>query len=404
MHSRRNFIEKVATGLAGTAATIAAPSVLGANSRIRLGIIGNGDRGQQILREALVFPNVECVAAADVYTRRLDELKAIAPNAKAYSDYRALLDDRSIDAVLIATPQHLHSEQFIAALDAGKHVYQEKTMAFTLEQAKAMRSALERAKGRTVQIGHQWTSWGHFADAVSFSTPDLLGKVTSIQAHMFRNTPHGKPQWTRQLYPDMTPASIDWNAFLGEAPQQDFDANRFHNWRLFWDYSGGNVFENMSQQLAFWYKALNLEIPYAVSMTGGLFLWKDGREVPDTMNVSMEHAEELMFNWSSGFGNDKLNVTEEVLGDRGTITHTQQSIRYSPQKVNRRDGNEMAGMSPNQRGAHMQNFLDHIRGAAKNLACPFDLGYRVSVTCRMAVESYRQQRTVYWDAAQEQIV
>jgi len=401
MQSRRNFIGKVATGIAGT---LAASNVLGASDRIRIGIIGPGARGSEILREALSLPNVECIGAADVYTRRLEDVKKIAPNVKTYLDYRHLLEDRDVDAVLIATPQHLHSEHFTASLDAGKHVYQEKTMAFTVAHAKRMRAAVERAGGRrVVQIGHQWSSTGAMTDAVSFLKAELVGKVTAIEAHMYRNTPHGKPQWARPVYPDMTPENIVWKSFLGEAPDRPFDPNRFINWRFFWDYSGGNVYENMCHQVAFWYKAMDLKIPTAVTMTGGLYLWKDGREVPDTMNVSLKHAEELMFNWTSSFGNDELGVSEEVLGDNGTISHTPQSIRYAPQKVNRRDGNEMVGATRNQRAGHMANFLDSIRGtAAPN--CPFDLGYRVAIACRMAVESYRQQRTVHWDSSREEIV
>jgi len=401
MQSRRNFIGKVATGLAGT---LAASSVLGASDRIRIGIIGPGARGSEILREALSLPNVECIGAADVYTRRLEDVKKIAPDAKTYLDYRHLLEDRDVDAVLIATPQHLHCEHFTAALDAGKHVYQEKTMAFTVAHAKRMRAAVEQAGSRrVVQIGHQWSSTGALTDAVSFLKSDLMGKITAIDAHMYRNTPHGKPQWARPVYPDMTPESIVWKSFLGEAPDHPFDANRYINWRFFWDYSGGNVYENMCHQIAFWYKAMDLKIPTAVTMTGGLYLWKDGREVPDTMNVAMVHSEELMFNWTSGFGNDELGVSEQVLGDNGTITHTPQSIRYEPQKVNRRDANEMKGVTGNQRAGHMANFLDSIRGLTTP-NCPFDLGYRVAIACRMAVESYRQQRTVRWDAAKEEIV
>jgi predicted dehydrogenase len=202
----------------------------------------------------------------------------------------------------------------------------------------------------------------------------------------------------------MTAENIVWKSFLGEAPQRPFDPNRYANWRFFWDYSGGNVFENMCHQVAFWYKVMNLGIPTQVTMTGGLYLWKDGREVPDTMSVSMVQPEDLLFNWTSGFGNDKLGVTEEVLGANGTITHTPQSIKYAPQKVNRKDGNEMAGATRNERAGHMQNFLDAIRDSGKPVNCPFDLGYRVAIACRMAVESYRQQRTVRWDAAKEEIV
>jgi predicted dehydrogenase len=402
MQSRRLFISKVATGLAGT---LAASNVLGANDRVRIGIIGPGDRGSQILREALACPNVECVGAADVYTRRLDDVKNIAPAARTSLDYRHLLDDKSIDAVLIATPQHLHCEHFVAALDAGKHVYQEKTMAFTVAHAKKMRAAVERAgPKRTVQIGHQWTSYGHIPDALDFLQPERIGKVTSIEAHMYRNTPHGKPQWSRLVHPDMTAANIVWKAFLGEAPPRPFDANRYINWRFFWDYSGGNVYENMCHQLSFWYKVMGLKIPKSATMTGGLYLWKDGREVPDTMNASLEHDEELLFNWTSGFGNDQLGVTEEVLGDNGTIVHTQQSIKYVPQKVNRKDSAEMLGSTRSERAAHMRNFLDSIRDPSVRLNCPFELGFRVAVACRMAVESYRQQRTVRWDAEKEEIV
>ncbi len=175
--------------------------------------------------------------------------------------------------------------------------------------------------------------------------------------------------------PDMTPENIVWKEFLGEAPDVPFDANRYINWRFFWDYSGGNVYENMCHQLSFWYKAMGLSIPTKVTMTGGLYLWKDGREVPDTMNVSMEHLnEEMMYTWDSGFGNDQLKVTEDVLGDNGTISHTTQSIKYTPQKVNRKDGNEMVGATRNDPKAHMQNFIDCVRDPSQKPNCPFELG------------------------------
>lgn len=401
MDSRRNFIGKMASGIAGAMASPA--GVLGANDRIRLGIIGPGARGMGIVREAIACPNTEFAAFADVYTRRLEEAKQAVPGAKTYLDYRYLLDDKSIDAVLIATPQHLHCEHFVASLDAGKHVYQEKTMAFTVDHAKRMRASFQRAGGkRVVQIGHQGCSSGLAADARSFVAMGKLGKVTAINAHHYRNTPHGKPQWSRPVFPDMTPENIIWKSFLGEAPPRDFDADRFINWRFFWDYSGGNVYENMCHQLAFWYVPLKLQIPKAVTMTGGVFLWKDGREVPDTMNVSMEHPEEILFSWDSGFGNMHLGSGTYVLGTDGTISNGQQ-IRFLPEKVNQPDGNEMVGQSKTAPRAHMQDFFDAIR-TGKEPNCPFEIGFRVSIACRMAVESYRQGRTVRWDPVKEEIV
>src|SRR5258708_17537816 len=179
MYSRRSFIEGVASGVAATA--LSSSRVLGANERIRLGIIGAGGRGKELMRFALACPNTEIVGAADVYTRRLEEARKLAPNAKTYLDYRHLIEDNSVDAVLIATPQHLHCEHFVASLDAGKHVYQEKTMAFTVDHAKKMRAAFQRTGGkRTVQIGHQWTSTGQIQDAATFLTPELMGNITMI--------------------------------------------------------------------------------------------------------------------------------------------------------------------------------------------------------------------------------
>jgi predicted dehydrogenase len=399
--NRRNFIGKVAGGLAGT---LAAPgSVLGANERIRVGIIGPGSRGMQLVREVMSLPNTEMVAFADIYTRRLEEAKSVAPQAKTYLDHRYLLDDKNVDAVLVATPQHLHCEHFTASLDAGKHVYQEKTMAFTVDHAKRMRAAFRKDGGKhAVQIGHQACSSGSVIDAAGFARSGKLGRITAIEAHMYRNTPHGKPQWSRPVFPDMTPENILWKSFLGEAPPREFEANRYINWRFFWDYSGGNVYENMCHQIAFWYKALDLAVPRAVTMVGGVYLWKDGREVPDTMSVAIEQPEEILITWASAFGNNQLGSSESVLGTDGTILRGN-GIRYVPQKVNLPHEPEKVGQTGTPKGAHMENFLEAVRGAAQP-NCPFDLGYRVSIASRMAVESYRQQRTIRWDAEREEIV
>jgi predicted dehydrogenase len=397
LQTRRHFIGNVATGLAGSLAT---GRVLASTSKIRFGIIGIGDRGAQLTREAMACHDTELVAFADIYARRLEDAAAIAPAAKTYTDYRQLLADPSIDAVIIATPQHLHAECFIAAMQAGKHVYQEKAMAFTAEQAKAMRTAYVAAK-RVVQVGHQGCSSGHVTDASNYLASGMVGHVTNIRAQMYRNTPHGKPQWTRPVYPDMTADRIAWKSFLGPAPEREFEADRYINWRLFEDYSGGGVHENMSHQIAFWYKVMGLHIPYSATMTGDIYRWRDGREVPDTMHVAMIHPE-LMVSWDSGFGNNQPGIGEEVLGTDGSISRGQQ-IRYLPQRVNRPEGNEIMGQTPTAPRAHIQNFFDCVR-SGKEPNCPFEVGYRVSIACAMAIESYKLRRTVYWDSAKEELV
>jgi predicted dehydrogenase len=405
MDSRRNFIGKVASGLAGTLA--AGPArALGANDRVRLGVIGAGDRGMELVNQVRACPNAEIAAFADVYTKRLERAQAVVPNADVHLDYRRLLDDSALDAVIVATPQHLHAEHFCAALDAGRHIYVEKTLALTLDQAKRMRVAYQSDHGRhTVQIGHQACSFGHMADVRQFlSRPERIGQITAISMQMHRNTPRNKPLWARPalLTPDLRAENVAWEAFLGEAPPHTFDPQRLVHWRYFWDYSGGSVFENMSQQLSFWYKALRLEIPATASMDGGIYLWKDGREVPDTVSVTLQQPEEILISWVSGMGNNQLGVCEDLLGTHGAISRSSQ-VRYTPQKINQPEGQEMTGRTAHAPHAHMQDFIESIR-TGREPNCPFDLAYRVSVACRMAVESYLQGRTVRWDREREEIV
>jgi hypothetical protein len=356
MSSRRKFLGQVATGIGGLALP---QSVLGANNKIRFGVIGYGARGQDIVRDALNCANTEFAAVCDIYTDRREKAKTIGPAIKTFIDHRLMLEEHDLDAILIATPQHLHCEHFVDSISAGKHVYQEKTMAFTVDHAKRMRAVYEPVKVKqVVQVGHQACSSGHVPDAQSFLAGGKLGQITAIDATMYRNTPHGKPQWWRPVRPDMNSENIVWSKFLGDAPKAPFDANRYENWRFFWDYSGGNVYENMCHQVAFWYKVLGLKIPGA--------------------------------------------VTEQVLGSDGAIMRGPQ-LRFLPEKMNAPQGEVLVGDTPTLPASHMRNFLAAIR-EGKETNCPFDLGFRVSIACRMAVESYRQGRTMRWDAAKEEIV
>jgi predicted dehydrogenase len=410
MDSRRRFIGQVATGLAGTLA--AGPAeVLGASNRIRVGIVGAGDRGMELAAQIRTCPNVEIAAFADIFSRRLERAGGAAPSAALYSDYRRLLDDPLIDAVVIATPPHLHALQFVDALAAGKHVYQERIMAFSLGHAKKMRAAYREYGARkygarlTVQIGHQACSSGQMADARQFlSDASRMGNITAITMQMHRNTPGNKPLWSRPalLTSDVNAQNVAWEEFLRDAQPRPFDAHRFIHWRYFWETSGGNVFEGMSQQLSFWYKALGLRIPQSASMKGGIYLRKDGRDVPDTMSVVLQQPEEILISWVSSSGNNRLGAGEDVLGTHGTISRASQ-LRYAPQKMNHPGAGEMTGRSTRAPQAHMENFFDCIR-SGREPNCPFDLGFRVSVACRMAVDSYRTGRTLRWDTEREEIV
>jgi predicted dehydrogenase len=404
-------MQKALGGSAALAAYGIFPSsrVLGANDRIRIGLVGAGGRGTQIFKAALKCPNVEGVAAADVYTRRLDELKASIPAIQTYRDFRKLLDDKSIDAVLIATPQHLHALNFVPAIQAGKDVYQEKTMAFNPDHAKRMRRALE-GSGRVVQVGIQSTSSPAVEQVREYLQPEHIGQITQLHTFHYRNAPYGG--WKRPVPADCDLQHVDWKAFEGEANEHTFDPNRLINWRFFWDYSGGNVYENMTHQVGFWFKLLDLKIPQKVTMVGANYISPD-MQVPDTMDVSMIQREKILFTWNSMFGNNLMGAGyDEVLGNKGTILRDESSnVRFVPQEKKAVAPNlgEAPGKPPDIVGMsdisvlHMQNFFDCVR-SRKETNCPFDLGFRSAVACRMAVESYLQSRTVSWDEEKEEIV
>ncbi len=407
MSDRRTFMQQVLGGGTAMAVSGLVPSgrILGANDRVRFGLIGAGDRGKAIFKAAIKAPNTEAVAVADVYTRRLDEVKAIVPGVKTYSDFRRMLDDKSIDAVLIATPQHQHALNFVPAIQAGKDVYQEKTMAFNPDHARRMRHAF-LASGRVVQVGIQSTSSAEQVRARELVHDNPMGRISAIHAHMYRNSPYGG--WKRPIPADCNAQHIEWKAFEGEAALHPFDPNRYMNWRFYWDYSGGNVFENMVHQVGFWVKAMDLKIPERVSMSGANYFSPE-MQVPDTMDVSMALPEKILFTWNSGFGSSYYGADEVVLGTdgavvrdqrRGSVSYVSKPTRHYGAAVSAAD---VVGGGGDETEMHMQNFFDCVR-SRKTPNCPFEIGFRSAVACEMAVASYRQGREVRWDAESEQIV
>jgi predicted dehydrogenase len=303
---RRQFI-KQATTAAAIGLVYPSARVLGANDRVRLGIIGPGARGQELMKDFLKAPNVEFVAAADVYTRRHEEATRLAPGAKTVADYRRLLDMKDVDAVIVSTPLHCHARHFLDTLAAGKDLYCEKTMTWSIAEADACLEAAKKSN-RVVGIGLQHQSSGDLVDAKQWIKDGLVGKITHVESWMSRNTPRGKPQWVRPVPSDCTAANVQWDAFLNGRSKRPFDGNQFINWRLFWDFSGGNVTENMVHQIAFIMRALDLPLPTAAYMSGGVFSEKDGREVPDTIAVTLDFPGDLVITWQSTFSNKRFGI------------------------------------------------------------------------------------------------
>ncbi len=397
---RREFIGSVALG---TAAVLADPQrVLGANERVRVGMIGCGGRGQELLKQVLAVPNVDVVGLADVYTRRHEEVRRVVPNIRVVTDHRALLDMKDIDAVIIASPLHLHARHFLDAVAAGKDLYCEKTMTYSIEEAEQCLAAAKRSK-QVVGIGLQWTSFGSVVDARNWVKQGLVGKVCQIDAWMSRNTPHGKGQWVRSVPQDCVAANVhDWNAFLNGRAQRAFDPYKFINWRLFWEFSGGNVTENMVHQVSWVMSVLDLPLPTSAYMSGGVFSEKDGREVPDTITVTLDFPNEVVMSWSSRFNNSFFGLGERVLGSDGAIEHvmgatdmvtgrSKASVRYAPEKVNRPDGVALTGETPDS--DHMANFIDCVH-SRKTPNASVEIGYKSAVAGHMANAAFRHQTRV----------
>jgi len=404
--TRREFVKQT---MLGTAAFLAYPParVLGANDRVRIGMIGVGGRGQELLKQVMELPKAQVVAIADVYTRRHDEAKQIANGIQTVNDHRRLLDMKDIDAVIVASPLHIHAQHFLDTLAAGKDLYAEKTMTWSIPEAEQCLQAAKKSD-RVIQIGLQHESSGALADARKWIKDGLLGKVTQVESWMSRNTPHGKGQWVRPVPPDCTAGNVNWNSFLNGRPNRPFDANKFINWRLFWEFSGGNVTENMVHQIAWIMSALDLPLPSAAYMSGGVFSEKDGREVPDTIAVTLDFPNDMVVTWQSTFNNSRYGLGERLLGSDGTIEHVAgandmvsgksgESTHYFPEKTNRRDGVALTGNSSDQ--DHMSNWVECMR-TRKTPNAPVDIGYRSAVAAHMANLAYRRKQRITLETAQ----
>ena len=402
--TRRDFIRATAVG---AAAILTAPSrVLGANDRVRVGMIGVGARGQDLLKQLLEVPSAQLVAIADVYSRRRDEARQLAPGIQTLDDHRRLLEMKDLDGIIVASPLHLHAHHFLDVLAAGKDLYCEKTMTWSIPEAEQCLAAANKSD-RVVQIGLQHESSGALADAKKWIKDGMLGKITQVESWMSRNSPHGQGQWVRPLPSDCNPQNVNWNAFLNGRPDRPFDANRFINWRLFWEFSGGNVTENMVHQIAWIMSALELPLPSAAYMSGGVFSEKDGREVPDTIAITLDFPNDIVVTWQSTFSNSRYGLGEHILGSDGTIEHvagstdmvtgrSQELIRYFPEPVNRRSGSALTSETRDQN--HMANWIDCIR-SRKTPNAPVEIGSRSAVAAHMANLAYRQRQRVTLEMA-----
>jgi len=420
--TRRGFTKALAT--AGATTALAGLQVPGANDRVRLGFIGLGNRGDQVLDGFLEHRDAEVVAICDLYQPYLDYAsRKIGTNPGLFKDYRRLLDIKDLDAVVICTPDHWHALQTVHACQAGKDVYVEKPLSLRVAEGRKMVESANRHR-RVTQVGLMRRSSPFCKSAVDLIRSGGIGKVTSIRCFHIEN------EWPKGIGnpPDENPPpDLDWDAWLGPAPQVPYNRNRaFYRFRWFYDYSGGQVTNFGAHFLDFVHWALGHDAPLAVAAMGGKLAVEDNREVPDTIEVVWTYPGGTLVTFSqfnaNGAPADRRGSNIEVRGTKGTLYLTWDSYEIVPEEITDK---EFPARSPLHRASdsnyakdrkaeipprkatgkdsttqHARNFLDCVR-SRQRCNCDIETGHRSTTATLIANIAHQTRSYLEWDAQQE---
>ena len=418
---RRQFLKTAAVSTGALVIGGVAPSsILGANDRIHFGVIGCGGMGSGHLGSLVkrgAADNIQVLAVSDVYQRRLTRAKA-ACQGDGYLDYRKLLERKDIDAVLIATPDHWHAKIAIDAMQAGKHVYVEKPMTHTVEQAIALRTAV-KASGKILQVGPNGTANDSYWQAHEAVKGGRIGPVTWAHGSYNRNARICLFNEHQKIDPTAGPEKsgedyIDWNMWLGHewglAPKIPWNPEHFFRFRKYWPYNGGVATDLLYHKLAPLLIAVagpNGEYPLRVNACGGLYIEKDGRDIPDTFLMTADYPSDWSLFLVSTLTND-AGLPDRIYGKYGTMElGGEPALKFNgdfaAEFKAKNDGKEEVRLPVKPRRDLEGNFIDVLRGKDK-LACNVDLGASTMVAIKMAVESYRQRKTLAWDAKNERVI
>ena len=427
---RRGFLKTVGAASVTVGPVLAARSgakmaggrVIGANDRINIGVLGVGGRGNSDARNFAKFgeQNNACqiVAVCDVYEKRKREA-AERFKCQGYLDYREVLARPDVDAVIIATPDHWHAKMALDAMDHGKDVYLEKPMCHTNEEARQLVNTVKETK-RVLQVGSQTTSADQWWKARKAIADGMIGQMIMSQGSYHRNSTEG--EWNYTIEPDAGPDGkgdnyIDWKMWLGPAPKRSWDADRFFRFRKYWDYSGGiatDLFYHVVAPLQIcWGEA---QFPTKVSAGGGIYIFKDEREVPDTFHLLADYAKGHSLVLSSSMANSQ-HIPGLIRGHAGTIIMVDHGMfeRPTPDITVRPEvkrgkaigGDEYASKfglneikipvdQKDMMTSHIENFLASIRSREKP-HLDVETGARAQVVINLAVQSYREGHVLYWD-------
>src|ERR1700691_82417 len=296
--SRREFLQTTA-GAAGASLAansislrfepLFASSTVAASDRVRFGIIGVGMQGSNLLPTSIQLPGVECIAASDLYDGRHELAREIVgkpiPTTRRYKE---LLDNKEIDAVIVAVPDHWHKQIVVDAIAAGKDVYCEKPFSHTPADGLALVQAAKKSD-RIVMVGAQRTSSVLCAKAKELYDQGAIGSLSLVEATLGRNDPTGA--WEYPPPPDLSPENLDWDTWLGTAPKRPFDPLAFARWRCWKEYGTGDAGDLLVHLISGMQAVLGInEIPQRVSAFGGIYRWKIGRNMPDVHAALFEYA------------------------------------------------------------------------------------------------------------------
>ena len=422
--TRRSFVSGAATGgtvaaaaLKTASALAAAPApaparvrrapsrAVGANDRLHIGIIGGGGNATGHMRKLMEMrqaANIEIIGVCEIYQKRLDAA-AERTGGKPYKDYRKLLENPDIDYVLISVPEHWHARMTLDAADAGKHIYCEKPMTFTVDEGKKVVKKIKQA-GVKMQVGVQGMSDDSYETARRYIKEGALGKVVAAQTGYSRN--HLEDYWTRPYDEDVRPGeNLDWKAFLGSAKKRPFDPDRFFAWRRYWDYSGGIATDLFVHRLTRILKACDLTVPSCVVATGGKNYFTASRaEIPDTFNMMIDYPEGISVVVLSSMANAS-KVRHVIRGHEATLEFTREGFVITPEKEFAKDRQPIVHTKTGAEdvGLHHQNLHRAIR-LGEPLKCDAGLGFHGLLACRMAVDSLRKRRYLAWDARRQKVV
>ena len=399
-----------AAGTIPRGAVQASGRVLGANDRIRIGVIGVGGQGfgahVKGLKAKADANNIELIACCDLYTPRLErarkEMTIDGGHAiQADKDYRRLLDNKDIDAVVVATPEHWHAPISLQAMDAGKHVYCEKPMCRYLDEAFQLIDAQKRT-GKVFQLGIQYTSNPKFHAIGDFIRSGKIGPLVTGQGSYCRNAGK-KGEWNYDIDKDAGPGNLDWDSWQGTAPKRpwnDDSRERFFRYRKYWDYSAGILGDLMPHKLGpFLIASGNPEFPKRVVSLGSRRISTD-REVDDTVEVMAEFPS----GWTMIFTGSTVNeqgMPDIFRGFKATVSFSGEGAVAKPERPFVDEVEEVEIFKGGDTGIdlHHKNWLETIRGTTKINNCPVELGAKVQSILAMAEMSSRTNRMMLFDEA-----